>query len=83
MVSRLLPDSLKGTMQELPALPSRHAYLLGWASEIPILTKISYLPEKARPQSDDPDFWKVWTREKERTINWKAIADKWQGKDKD
>ena len=80
MVSRLLPDSLKGTMQELPALPSRHAYLLGWASEIPILTEIAYLPEEARPQSDDPDFWDVWTRETERKIDWQPIVDKWQGK---
>ncbi|MDE0151008.1 MAG: DUF87 domain-containing protein [Bdellovibrionales bacterium] len=80
MVSRLLPDSLKGTMQELPALPSRHAYLLGWASEIPILTKISHLPEQFRPKSDDPDFWDVWTGTKRREVNWKNIADKWQGK---
>ena len=79
MVSRLLPDSLKGTMQELPALPSRHAYLLGWASEIPILTEISYLPKEARPQSDDPDFWDVWTRKKERKVDWQPIVDKWQG----
>ena len=79
IVSRLLPDSLKGTMQELPALPSRHAYLLGWASEIPILTKVSYLPEDARPKSDDPDFWKVWTRKSERIIDWKPIVEKWQG----
>ena len=79
IVSRLLPDSLKGTMQELPALPSRHAYLLGWASEIPILTKISYLPKDARPKSEDPDFWKVWTRESTRAIDWKPIVKKWQG----
>ncbi len=80
IVSRLLPDSLKDTMQELPALPSRHAYLLGWASEIPILTEIKHLPKETRPKSDDPDFWNVWTREKERNIEWKSIADKWQEK---
>ena len=81
IVSRLLPDSLKGTMQELPALPSRHAYLLGWASEIPVLTEISHLKEEYRPKSDDPDFWDVWIkREKgKRDINWKDIAEKWEG----
>ena len=79
MVSRLLPDSLKGTMQELPALPSRHAYLLGWASEIPILTEIDYLSEQNRPKSDDPDFWDVWIRKTERKIDWQPIVDKWQG----
>ena len=46
-------------MQELPALPLRHAYLLGWASEIPILVEISELDEASRPKSDDPDFWSV------------------------
>lgn len=80
IVSRLLPDSLKGTMQELPALPSRHAYLLGWASEIPILTEVSYLPKECRPKSDDPDFWKVWTRQRKRNVNWKTIAEEWQNK---
>ena len=78
IVSKLLPDSLKNMTEELPVLPFRHAYLLGWASEIPILTQISHLDKEFRPQSEDPEFWKVWTREEEREINWKDIAKKWQ-----
>ena len=78
-ISRLVPDSLKGMMQELPALPLRHAYLLGWASEIPILVEISELDEVSKPKSDDPDFWGVWTRKEARKVNWEKIAEKWQG----
>lgn len=38
------------------------------------------LTEKQRPQSDDPDFWDVWsnTTEEPREVNWQPIADDWQ-----
>jgi hypothetical protein len=38
------------------------------------------LPKEQQPQSDDPDFWKVWTGEEARKVDWKHIADDWQGK---
>lgn len=84
MVARLLPDGLRGLIREIPALPSQHAFLVGWAAELPILTKMMSLPYKLRPQSDDPDYWNVWTRTndkgelEERTVDWKAISDQWQ-----
>jgi len=84
-VSKLLPDNLRSILRELPVLPTRHAYLLGWASELPILTEIRELPESQRPQSADPDFWAVWTGKNtkgepvDRAVDWKHIADMWQG----
>lgn len=84
MVSRLLPDSLRGLIREIPALPTQHAFLVGWASELPILTKMLSLSKKMRPTSDDPDFWDVWIRKNakgevvERKVNWQEIADEWQ-----
>lgn len=87
LVGRLLPDNFKGLLKELPSLPSQRAILLGWASELPILLKIRDLDKEQRPQSDDPDFWDVWSREDingndvERNIDWKIIADDWQEKD--
>jgi DNA helicase HerA-like ATPase len=78
LVHRLLPDNLRGLLRDLPSLPSRHALLLGWASELPVLVQMSALPENQRPKSDDPDFWNVWTGEVDRAIDWKAIADDWQ-----
>jgi len=84
LVNRLVPDNLRGLLKELPSLPSQHAILLGWASELPVLVKINDLPKDKQPRSDDPDFWNVWTGKDEegnsleRKINWKDIADDWQ-----
>ena len=83
LVHRLLPDNLQGLLRDLPVLPSRNAILLGWASELPVLIQMNELPKEQRPQSDDPDFWDVWTRQKERSVNWEFIADDWQGKNAD
>lgn len=84
LVHRLVPDNLRGLLRELPSLPSQHAILLGWASELPVLVKMHDLPESQRPRSDDPDFWDVWTGKNEkgetvtREIDWKTVAEAWQ-----
>lgn len=78
LVNRLVPDNFRGLLRELPSLPSQNAILLGWASELPVMVNMNYLSEDKRPQSEDPDFWKVWTGEETREIDWKAIADDWQ-----
>jgi DNA helicase HerA-like ATPase len=88
LIHRLVPDNLRGLLRDLPSLPSRHAILLGWASELPVLVEMSSLPQAHRPKSDDPDFWAVWAGKQlndageevsaERTVDWKAIADDWQ-----
>lgn len=78
LVHKLVPDNLRGLLRELPSLPSRNAILLGWASELPVMVQMNYLKEEHRPQSNDPDYWDIWTGKKERTADWKAIADDWQ-----
>lgn len=78
LVNRLVPDNLRGLLRELPSLPSQQAILLGWASELPIVVKMNDLAENQRPHSDDPDFWEVWSRQSDRSINWEDIADDWQ-----
>ena len=80
LVHRLLPDNMRGILREMPSLPSQYAVLLGWASELPVMVKMRTLPEAQRPQSDDPDYWNVWTGAKERKIDWKSIANEWQNK---
>ena len=79
LVMRLIPDNQKGLLRDLPSLPSQNAILLGWASELPMFVKMRYLPKNQRPQSDDPDFWNVWTRKDGRPIDWTAVANEWQG----
>lgn len=88
LVHKLVPDNLRGLLRDLPSLPSRHAILLGWASELPVLVQMNALPEAHRPKSDDPDFWAVWSGEgldidewdepQERTVDWQAVAKDWQ-----
>ena len=88
LVHRLVPDNLRGLLRDLPSLPSQHAILLGWASELPVLVKMNSLREEQRPKSDDPDFWAVWSGEGlekdnngqpiERSVDWQAIAADWQ-----
>lgn len=84
LVHRLVPDNLLGLLRDLPSLPSRHAILLGWASELPVIVQMSSLAENHRPRSDDPDFWAVWSGKDEhdnpveRKTNWKQVADEWQ-----
>jgi DNA helicase HerA-like ATPase len=84
LVHKLVPDNLRGLLRDLPSLPSRHAILLGWASELPVLVQMNQLSEPHRPKSDDPDFWAVWSGQDsegekvERTVDWEMIADDWQ-----
>lgn len=84
LVHKLVPDNLRGLLRDLPSLPSRHAILLGWASELPVLVQMNHLPNEHRPKSDDPDFWAVWSgidskgNPVERPVDWKVIADDWQ-----
>ncbi len=78
LVHKLVPDNLRGLLRDLPSLPSRHAILLGWASELPVLVQMNKLPEAQQPQSNDPDFWNVWSGKSERNVNWSAIAADWQ-----
>jgi hypothetical protein len=81
LVHRYVPDNLRGLLRDLPILPSQNAILLGWASELPVIVRMNDLPKDQQPQSDDPDFWKVWTGKDTRDVDWKKIADAWQGKD--
>lgn len=88
LVHKLVPDNLRGLLRDLPSLPSRHAILLGWGSELPVLVQMNALSEAQRPKSDDPDFWEVWSGKGvddsgnpvsvERDVDWSAIADDWQ-----
>ncbi|MCU7505183.1 MAG: DUF87 domain-containing protein [Ignavibacteria bacterium] len=79
LIRRLVPDNIGALLNELPILPTRKAILLGWATPIPILVEMRELSKQDRPMSNDAQFWKVWINEEDRKINWKDIADEWQG----
>lgn len=83
-VHKMVPDNLRGLLRELPSLPSQHAILMGWASELPVLVKMKNLTQEQQPHSDDPDFWDVWTRKDEdgnaveRNSEWVEVVKEWQ-----
>lgn len=83
LIHRLLPDNMRGILREMPSLPSQYAVLLGWASELPVMVKMRTLREEQRPQSNDPDYWDVWTGTQRRNIDWIKIADEWQKKNEE
>lgn len=78
LIHRLVPDNLRGLLRELPSLPSQQAILLGWAAELPVMVRLNDLEDHQRPQSDDPEFWEVWSRTKKRAVDWEQIAVDWQ-----
>lgn len=81
LIHRLLPDNMRGILREMPSLPSQYAVLLGWASELPVMVKMRTLRDQQRPQSNDPDYWDVWTGAKKREIEWSKITNDWQNKE--
>ena len=44
------------------------------------MVKMRTLREEQRPQSNDPDYWDVWTGKQRRNIDWIKIANEWQKK---
>lgn len=78
LVSRLAPDSSGSLLKELPSLPTQKAILMGIAAEIPLVFDVRPLPEEHRPNSAHPDFWGVWTHERQTAINLKEISDQWR-----
>ncbi|HXA17101.1 MAG TPA: ATP-binding protein [Thermoanaerobaculia bacterium] len=77
LVARLVPDNVRGILRELPSLAAGHAILLGWASAVPILVEMTYLSKEHQPHSNDPEFWRVWTRESERKLDWTPVIEDW------
>ena len=83
LISRLVPENARGLLRELPSLPTRHCILLGIASKVPALVEVKQLEDDQRPESDDPDFWNVWTNEAPRPIDWDRITSDWIGAEAD
>lgn len=78
MVRKLVPDNLGSILNELPILPTRKAILLGWATPIPVVVEMNHIPKSWRPESNDPEYWDVWTGATPRDIDWKKISSEWQ-----
>jgi hypothetical protein len=78
-VRRLIPDGMRELLRELPSLPSRRAFLLGWAAAAPTMVDIHELKEHELPDSPDPQYWNTWTRNRISDVVWQEVAEAWQG----
>lgn len=80
LVRRLVPDNLSSFMEELPALSSQLALVVGWALDIPTMVRISHLDTSYRPRSADPDFAATWSGDAVVRSDWNPIVTEWQSK---
>lgn len=76
-IRRLMPDSLGGLVDELPALPSQTALLVGWALDVPTLIRVDDLDPKYRPRSADPDFAALWRGDLDPEERWERVVEDW------
>lgn len=77
LVRRLVPDNLGALMDELPALPSQAALIVGWALDIPVLVRVADLDLEFRPRAADPDFIAAWTGRSLGVLEWGGVVRDW------
>jgi len=77
LVCRLAPDSTGSLLKELPSLPTQEAILIGIATEIPLVFDVRPLPTPQRPSSAHPDFWNVWTQQRDLDLDLNDLASDW------
>ncbi len=76
-----LPDTVAGLVNELPALPQRHCYMVGMATDLPTKVEVMQLAKDQRPQSNDPEYMQSFQSPGQDSSNInsiKSIVEKWQ-----
>ncbi len=73
----MVPDSLGSLLTDLPILPSRSALLMGWAVDLPTIVQLEILEGKYRPMSEDPSYFKSWTKSDAIGTSWSDITSLW------
>ncbi len=79
-IEALLPDSLVGLVDILPALPRGHVLAVGQASKMPVRIVVSEIADKSKhPNSDDPKFGMHWSlqTDKRKKPDITTVCDCW------
>ena len=76
LIRRLVPDSLGSLISELPALPTRTAILMGWASEVPMIIEMARLGPAFRPAAEDAQLLQEWS-DPSGPGSWYRVVDDW------
>jgi len=63
-------------LDQLPALPQQHAIVLGDCVRLPLQVRITDVAPK--PNSYDPEFFRVWSNPDTTPPDFEEICDKWQ-----
>ena len=63
-------------LDQLPALPQQHAIVLGDCVRLPLQVRITDVAPK--PNSYDPEFFRVWSDPNTTPPDFETICDKWQ-----
>ncbi len=73
VVRRLMPESLEGILEILPALDIGEAVVVGDAILLP--TRVKLWEPKCKPLSATIDFWRYWKREKVQSDLVRAVEN--------
>jgi len=75
-IKSIVPDSLGGLIDLLPALRTGEALILGEAVQIPSRVRLPLI--EPRPKSNDPDVSKCWSEEREADPQYELAINGWR-----
>lgn len=75
LIARLVPDTSRGILKELPTLPQGCAIVLGAVTTVPVVVEMNILNKENRPKSDDPKYWEEWNNSEK--ITWDTATKDW------
>jgi DNA helicase HerA-like ATPase len=78
-VQAALPDNLAGIVDMLPVLRTGETIIIGESARLPVRCRIPLLPQGLRPDSQDPEVAKSWSRERVKE-NYSGVAACWRAK---
>lgn len=76
-VQKSLPDNLAGVVESLPVLRVGEAIITGEAARLPIRCRILLPSEEHRPNSQDPQVYRCWQRNRASEA-YLGVANSWR-----
>ena len=74
----IVPSIYKDLLEQVPALETGYALVLGECVRAPVLVKIR--PPEPKPESTNPEFYKHWASEEPTIPDVEKVCEDWEGK---